>query len=343
VGNKTGWIIAGVLVLGVLGIIVKAIVFPSPTSPTSVTLKSDFMDEVTVAVPITTVIGALPAEPGNAGVNYRAAFDAFKANRDPIVNFLETEDIITKLAKGQEPPPVTVLSTLEEVRKHVLAGTAKRLEDFKYTMTCTDKKDFEVGYWYQGTFDLGNVVQCLHALVLYQYGQKQYAEAAKTETAMLVMGWHMANERARVHMTLTGLEIQIEALGGLTTVNRKWGEEHAAKNKAIDDYQSAVEVALVSLKERLPVFQAVSIEPGDILNVAENHKDRAIRVQGILFLGRLRHEVPGNRGDMRATRRLIDHYISDGDEYEAAAAKAAKDMTKEQWENLSTRLGRMEQ
>ena len=45
---------------------------------------------------------------------------------------------------------------------------------------------------------------------------------------------------------------------------------------------------------------------------------------------------------MRYNRKLIDRYEDSDDKFEAAAAKAAREMTKEQWENLSTRVRRMD-
>ena len=351
-GNKTGWIVAGVLVLGVIGIIMKEVFFPSPSSPTSVTLRAEFMDKVDVGVSIATVVGAEPTGAGNAGTDYRAAFDVFKANKEDIVAFLEVDDVVRKLRDAKISPSSKVLSALEAIGRHVAAGAQKA--KFEYTLVCTDKKDFEVGYWYQGAFDLGNnVAECMGTLVNYQFGKKQYEQAAQTEKDLMVMGWHMANEGARLHMTLSGLEIQQEALGGLTAVYPKLPGDCQSKIKAVNEYKSAVGEAMAAYSDRRDVLRGETnisadgtvrsrIEPGDILNIAENHKDRAIRVQGILFLGRLRYEA-SDRGDRRYTQKLIDDYADSKDKFEAAAAEAARQMTEEQWKNLSTRHLRMEQ
>lgn len=343
-GNKTGWIIAGFLILAVLGIIIMIVFFPSPTPPTSVTRKRDFMDAVEVEMPVTTVIGAAPSAGGNSGDDYRAAFGVYKTNETAIKAFFEKlyddEQVGIDLSKGRISPPPDVVSALESIGSHVRAGAGKA--NFEYVFTHTDKKDFDVGYFYQGTFDLGRVSDCMDVLVNYLLGKKQYAQAAQAEKDLLMMGWHMANERVRLHMTLAGLDIQVGALAGLSDVYVNWGDEHRDKIRAINEYKDAVNYTRAVTNEKLEVFQASSIEPGDIFNIIEKHKDRAFRVQGLLFLGRLRYEVAGSRGDMRYTSKLIDRYAGGKDEYEAAAAKAARAMTKEQWQNLSTRLRRMD-
>jgi hypothetical protein len=68
--------------------------------------------------------------------------------------------------------------------------------------------------------------------------------------------------------------------------------------------------------------------PGDVFNLAANHADRAIRVEAIVVLGIIRHGQIG-RGDQRTVRKLIDKYLESSDELEAAAAKAAHEMTQE--------------
>ena len=65
-------------------------------------------------------------------------------------------------------------------------------------------------------------------------------------------------------------------------------------------------------------------------------------MQAVLFLGRLRYEMGGSRRDMRYVRELIDYYAAGSDRFEAAAAKAARDLTEEQWKNLAARLQRMD-
>lgn len=339
-GSKTGWIIAAGLVVAVVGIITKAIFFPAPTSPTSVTLQSEFMSKVETTLPVTMVIGDAPSDGGNAGDDYRAALEVFEANRDALETFLDKEGLKTDLAKGRLTPPVDVLSALEKIGAHVAAGARKM--NFEYSLTHTKKKDFDVGYYYQGAYDMGKVSECASILAIYQFGLKQYDQAARTEKDLVVMGWHMTNERVRLHMTLFGFLVQLEAIRGLRTVYIYSRGEHEDQIKAINAYKGALIVAKGAYDDKLPVFQAKSIEPGDILNIAENHEDRAVRIQGILFLGRLRHEVGGSRGDMRATYKLLDHYRAEGDLYEAAAAKAAREMTKEQWDDLSTRRRRMD-
>ena len=342
-GNKTGWIVGGGIVLIVLAVVTKLVFFPAPTQPTSVTRAKEFMASLPIDTPIATITDSTPSGEGNAGDDYKAAFDAFKGARKAIEAFekkIAEKESRTQFIRGELAPPDDVLGALKTMASHLAAGARKG--SFEYAFTHTPEA-FEVGYFYQGALDLIKISRAMTTLMLYHFGRKEWNDAVAVQKNLIVMGWHMAREDVRLHMTEVGLDIQNAAAGGLADIYRNWGQEDHAKDiQVAASYQQAVNAAKRPLTTRLRVFRSLKLKSGDILNIAENHKSRAFRVQAILWLGRLRFEVGGRRGDMRITNKLLDTYASGRDPFEAAAAKAASDFTENDWKTLTQRPKRLD-
>jgi len=339
VGNKTGWIIAGVIVLAILGIVVKVWLFPSPSRPTSTTLKKGFMDELVVDASLALVTGAVPAGSGNAGDDYKAAFDAYTRNKALLEEFdkeLGRNNGEVRLTSGKLTPPADVLDALKEIAGHVEAGAQKG--SFEYLFTHTPKS-FEVGYKCAGVVDMLVVYNAVLRLVWYHWGLKEYDKIAELQKNLIVMGAHMAGEGARLHMTESGLSIQYAVANDLAGNYRNAGEAYSDKIAPLEKYGRAVNVALRRVNAINGLFKDTTLPVGDILNIADKHKDRAVRVQAILFLARVRFEVSGRRGDIRYANKLIDRYADSSDPFEAAAAGAADDLTEEGWKKLYEREG----
>lgn len=355
-GNKTGWIIAGIIVLGVLGIVAIVLLFPphSRPRPTSATLKEGFMDEMAIDASLALVTGAEPTGSGNAGDDYKAAFEARKQHEaalaafDKQLNRSEYDEKLnksvmgmTKLLKGELTPPADVLDALKVIAGHVQAGAGKG--NFDYTFKHTPKT-FEVGYQYVGTIEMQKVYIAMARLMWYHLGLKEYDKAIEIQEDLIVMGRHLANEGVRLHMTEMGLGIQSESAAALIDIYGRAAKEHKQAAKEYEDkipplkkYRRAVNVTQARVNSVKRLFSSRTIPVGDILHIADNHKDRAVRVQAILFLGRLRFEVAGRRGDIRETRKLIEQYADSSDPFEAAAAKAAADLTEDGWKGLYER------
>ena len=342
-GNKTGWIVGGVIVLIVLAVITKLVFFPSPTAPTSVTRAKEFMKALPVDTPIDTIAGSVPSAAGNGGDDYKAAFETFKGAREAIDAFHKTiaeSENRKQFVRGELAPPEPVLSALKTMASRLASGARKGAFEYSFTHT---PDEFEVGYFYQGALDLIKISRCMSTLMLYHFGRKEYPQAVALQRNLIVMGWHMANEDVRLHMTEVGLDIQNVAANGLVDIYRNWGEkDHAEEIQKVGSYQRAVNSAKRPLTAKMRLFRKLKIDSGDILNIAENHKSRAFRVQAILFLGRLRFEVSGRRDDMRYTDKLLDKYIDSSDPFEEAAARAARDFTEDDWKKLTLRPKRLD-
>ena len=68
-----------------------------------------------------------------------------------------------------------------------------------------------------------------------------------------------------------------------------------------------------------------------------NDEDLAWRVQGLLTSGLIRFTAMGSRGDKRRLKRLVDKYSGGDDPYLAAAAKAARDFTRKEFNVIGTK------
>lgn len=324
-GNKLGWVLAGVAVLGVTALVLVVVVFPPASAPTGATLRGGSLDLHLVGVSAAKVIGAVPAGKGNAGDDYRKAIDAHRKHAkliaEAIGKFGETPRVHPTL-----PPPA--LEALEQIASHVAAGAARKEMRFTFVHT---PATFEYGYFYRPTEDLERVAEPLSLLVYHYRAAKRYADAEKVLRDRFVMGWHMMNERSRTDLVTRGIAIQEQTISSLKTLYRERPGGHAAKIADLAEYATALrEVREHYFRKHLIFASANSIEPGDVFNIAVNDKDRAFRVQAILALGRLRF-VATRRGDVRRTKKLIERFLESDDPLERAAAVAARDLTPEEY------------
>jgi len=320
--SKLGWIVAGLLVVGLLTVIVVTVIIPSPSRPTSLTLKAGFLDLKEVKTPLSELIGSMPSGAGNAADNYVQA----------VAIAVQKEEEIGQVAR--EKKGAEGMAALKRIADLVSAGAAKASMEYTFTHT---PKSFEVGYRYQPAVDLQKVSGAMYVLATTQYEAKQFAAAEKVLKDMLVMGWHMIRERARVHMVRSGYGVQMDALEGLQSVYSAWGGAHAAKLNVIADYLSDVREILREYDQKQQICWTTKPSPGDIYHIVEKDQDRAWRVQGLMALGMLKFKAE-SRGDTRKVDELLNRYSNSSDPFEQAAARAAKALTLEEFRQLGTKF-----
>jgi hypothetical protein len=223
------------------------------------------------------------------------------------------------------------LALLGKVAAHVADAAAKKNMSFYFRLT---PKEIKRPYFaveadrFQELYDVLDVLVRHHVLV---GGEQEYPKAEKCLYHALVMGRHMVDERARFDIVSQGLVIQESACDTLIALYRMWKKPDRA------DAVKAYKGGLVEITRQYAALRGVvwgiaspwrCPHPGDVFNLAANHADRAIRVEAIVVLGIIRHGQIG-RGDQWIVRKLIDKYLKSEDELEAAAAKAADEMTQE--------------
>ena len=331
--NKIGWIVGFLLLAGIGGgIAMKLLVFPSQSVQSKETLEPGFSDLIEVDASPTSVLDAAPRAPGNAGDDYHKAVPLFRGLFKEIVR-LRRPEINVKITKGREVVPGKTLEVLRKIHAHVAAGAKKK--QMKYTFVHTPK-EFQVGFFYLPAADnLQGISESLEVLLWHHLGLQEHARAVAVLQDAYVLGLHMAGERARVDMVQRGLRIQERALMGLDGVYSSWDQaKYAQKLRLIRKQVIAVQAARSRYSRKREIVWSTKPNPGDLYFIVANDKDPAFRVQALLALGVVRFTHADHRGDMKRTRELLDQYAASSNPLEAAAAKAAKNMTEEDFNDI---------
>ena len=328
-GKTLSWVLAGIFGAFALTMIVKYAFFPPPTSP-SRTGRAGMLSFRKIEEPLALVTGAEPAAAGDAGGDYRLAMDVYRENTqaiDEMIGHARDGD----LAGGEYRYTPEQLAILGKVAAHVADAAAKRKMSFYFRLTPKEIKRpyfaFEADR-FQELYDVLDVLAMHH---VFTGGEPEYADAEKCLSHALVMGRHMVDERARFDIVNQGLIIQETVCDTLIALYRRWKKPDRV------DAVKAYKGGLLEITGQYAALQGViwGVElpwrcphPGDVFNLAANHEDRAVRVEAIVVLGVVRHGQI-KRGDQRIVRKLINQKLTSSDEIEAAAAKAANEMTQE--------------
>ena len=325
--TKFGWIAAGLFALAIGGFILKQTVFPSPTRPSITTRRTGFMDRIEVDASITDILGALPTGGGNAGDDYHQAVTIYLAAKQAI------EDAIIDLGKGADTGHEDALAALNGMYGHISSGAKKK--EMKYLLVHAPK-ELRVGRKLPEIETLSEVAACMDLLAFYNLANNRLRQAEAIYKDLMIMGWHMAAARSHYHMVTTGFGIQRMGAQGLQSVYRTMGGSFKQRVEALEEYRSAARETGYAYTEKLDLLWKTKPHPGDVFNIAENDKDRAWRVQGVLAMGILRYTT-GRRGDTKYNTRLLEEFAKDKDPLLAAAAKAARELTEPEFNLLGTR------
>lgn len=337
IASKAGWIVAGFFGVIVLVAVAYFIIYPPSSGRTPATSNLEILKIKRVGISPTVVLGSVPAAPGNAATDYNGAVMAMEAGLDVIGKYIGEDD---DLDDDDDPKsrwniPPKAMTVLEEIASHVQAGAQKG--DMNYTFVYTPKK-FEVSYFCKAANDLEKLSSALDTLAATYMRQKKYAEADSVLKAEFAMGWHMAKEGIRADMGVCGLRVQNMALSGLRGLYLEWAGEHTKLIKGIGDYRDSVRRVQQDHREKLKIVWNTKPSPGDVFYIIENDEDRAWRVQGLLTLGLIRFTAMGSRGDTRRIEQLMKKYSGGNDPYLAAAVKAAQNFTKEDFNQIGTKM-----
>ncbi len=322
-GSKLGWIAAGTLVVGLLVVIIMKVVIPSPSRPSLATRKEGFMDLKKVSIPVGDIIGAKPGGAGNAADDYIQALAVARHRaheQAPVA--------------GRESTP-TRMAALRKIASLVAAGADKATAEYTFTHT---PRTFEVGYRFKPAVGLQAVPGAMFILARELHESKKYAQAETVLFNMFVMGWHLSEERANLYVVRTGFGIQMDALGGLQSVYRDWGPEHGEKMARVAAYMNEIITIQRDFSEKQRILWSTDPKPGDVFHIIEKDQDRTWRVQAILSLGIVKFRHEDRRGDMRQMNKLLERFSSSSDPFEAAAAKAVKNLTREEFRSLGTKF-----
>ena len=328
-GKWLPWVLAGIAGAFVLTMVVKFGFFPSPTRA-SLTGREGMLRFQRLEESLAVVIGSEPAGAGDAGGDYKLAMDVYRENMQAIDEMI-THAREGDVAGGEYRYTPDQLALLSKVAAHVADAAAKKKMSFYFRLS---PKEIKRPYYaveadrFHDLYDILDVLAMHHALVA---GEQAYPKAEKCLFHALVMGRHMVDERARLDIVERGLFIQESTCKTLISLYRLW--KQPARSAKVKIYRGGLlEITSKYTDLRGALWGIESPwrcpHPGDVINLAGNHRDRAVRVEAIIVLGIVKHGQIG-RGDQRIVRKLINQYLKSKDEVEAAAAKAAHEMTQE--------------
>ncbi len=338
-GNKSGWIVGGILLAGVLIFLMFFVFSPLPSAP-YLTNEPGFMELKVPQTPLDAIISAVPTGPGNAADDYAKALTFYKQN---VADIDKTADIapFNAATASSDPwanPDFKACRTLADL----VAAGAKKAE-MRYTFVMTPQKlkpYFQLGF----ARDLYQISLGSSQCYMVHMERKEYAQAEKRMQDMFILGWHMFNERALADMSMQGLDIMVVAVQRLEELYNIWPEAPKDRMRSLKEYESE----LLSIREydrqkkrllwdSLPSNLSKSGDqfyPGDVLRMAESEEDHAWKVQAVLTLGAMKFRCVNSRGNIKKTFSLIQRYLRSDDPLLKAAAECANELTIEQYQSL---------
>ena len=331
-GNRLGWIIGLIFGLGVLGIgsLLVWSHYRTPTKPTRATTAVGRLSQQAPSVPVTAVLPAAPTGSGDAGDDYQKAFQAYVDNRAEIQRV--TSRLGDLVAERFIPTPAD-LKILQPVTDALAAAAAQ--EKMTYSFRLTPKKiDISFDALEAGRFQ---DILDIPLFLFHHYrieGKDSDPKAEKTLQVMFTIGWHMMNERARFLVVRRGFGIQKLACEGLERLYGLWGKPERAK--AVKEYHQALQsVSGVYRGLNNKVFRRIAGDigirgphPGDVINLAENHADPAVRCQATAMLGVVKMTCV-TKGDKYTVAKLIEEKLHSDNPIIAEAARVAKAFDRE--------------
>ena len=329
-GNKLGWILAAVLVGGLIVVIVLTVAFPGHSRPKA-TLKEGMLDLQKVEMPISEIVGSEPDGDGNAADNYANAATLAVEEKVAVTNALKTIRDAKGAAAEIDPG---ALETLRKIDRHVAAGARKKKMQYLFVYT---PKTLEVHIRVEELARLAEVAGAMNVLGQYYICQKKFADADQVYKHLMVMGWHMINERSHIHMVNMGMGFQRMAWQGLWDSSNAQGHKDKKHLETLQRYETKLITLVDFYIQKQKIVWNTRPHPGDIFNVIENDKDRAWRVQAVLALGLIKFSA-GEGGDQDYIKELLEDLVDDEDPIVSAAAKAAKNLTAAEYRKIGVRM-----
>jgi hypothetical protein len=192
----------------------------------------------------------------------------------------------------------------------------------------------KVAVTYPPARELRSVAEAVDLLRAYRQGRRDYPVARGLLHDTFMLGWHMVTERACVDMVRTGSQIQARSLDRLRELYALWQPpDHAERVKAMREYAGRLGRCRAHHTNKLRLLWRTQPEPGDVFNVVRNDRDPAWRIQGLLALGIVRFTAASG-GDVRCAQTLIAEHVDSAERLEAAAARAARDLTAAEFRRL---------
>jgi len=310
VGYKVGWILSGIVIVGVCGVLVKMLMFPSEPEPSG-EVKFEDLKFKKPSVEISEILGSTPSGGGNAADNYVKAMEVYANNRDQINAMVTDFDTGDKRSLSTEE-----LNLCEKIRSHVRAGAMKKEMNYILEHTPKTLKPSVPGY-----IELIGVRDALlSCLFRHNYNVKDFENCKVIAGEVMTMGWHLMSERSRGLIVMAGAQIQLDSAQFLSLVHAEQ-EKHDLANLC-SRYQDEMRGLYANFNKKMEVLRSANPDAGDVFLIIRRDEDRTWRVEGIYSLLFLRYRKRKSRGTVRAIDSLLNSYRGDSDPLVAAAVES---------------------
>lgn len=342
-GNRLGWMISGVLALGMscgLWILANP---PSASDPVDSAVFREAMKPIVLKVPPDKVV-APGTHDGDAGKLYREAMDEVKAHHKLYEDYLENHDKF-KREHGREDPAVLLVAVARIL-------TARDCKNCNGIFSADPAQLISYANSHPALDDLAMAGK-ICVLVGMRLNPKdpdkgikpQPEKALKLWEAAFVLGVHLYDER----LTAKELEAGNSLLHDAAPLLKRYWAKDAAKADEIGQFVAEqiryeqvlanayhILSALDESKPTDPEKRILGDYAGNIIQLAASPEaDPMFRVEALLHIGRYQF-ASLNKGDQAAGHRVVKKILDDASSPPSvkAAANAAQNLTKEDFDKL---------
>jgi hypothetical protein len=343
-GNLTGWTISAALAVAILSFAAWIHQLGEPSDPVAIPrlvngrpIGSPLSADVTLSairLPIDPDTVVRPPGSGDAGPLLEAALDAFRqpATNEAYRQFLSRRRTLDDFDRLPRLPIDKLVEAGEARSIRWLAADPARVINYD-----TDARE--------DLRDLQQLAAAAIALANYKLlipeGQATMRDpdgARRIFQAVFVLGARLAEERVVYDQFNVGLELIAQATSGLLKLGEAGGSlELVGRLRQFDEQRTRYVNEQV-----LPVWRVISsadaevIErhAGNLFETARASQERMWRVESILKLGRMRYDASRAANQAYAERVLRELAEDTSDPALAAAVKAARELTVEQFRRI---------
>jgi hypothetical protein len=334
VSNRLGWIVAGGLVVVLAPVVLLIWLWPgSPAPPSPATTGPGRLDRIDVPTSLWELVNR-PTGSGLAADDYnKAVVEYFDSDRYRDLRRMSDAQQLA-IAPGKFP---------YKVWRFVLAGSAKRQMSY-FSQYVSPTLAMKPSYQEmaepaeEGKPPIPHLVAfSAVARAALLYGRtcerhKEVREAERVYKAVLIFGWHVTEDRARLWGFQVGLGILKTAGERLEEFYKARGDKGRADkvSKFLGDLNQTIDRVATKANETLFRLDKTGHLPvGDLLNLAAHDADPMWRIEAIRQLGLARAAM--GRGGPKADRQAINKMLADlkinDDRMMRAAAELALGMT----------------
>lgn len=316
-GNWQGWTISAVLLV-LMGWMVWLIGQANALSaPSAFSRNVELFEVIALPVPPQSIVPMPRAE--DAAPLYRQAIAEYLGNRDRYDRFREK-------GRLEDVPLLSALRPIIEatdLSRCTLAETS--LSD---TITYQNEKP--------ALDALKVLADCAIRAALLSKATEP-AEAKRYYAAVFSLGAKLFGERVIARQMRLGLEMMATSSAGMKSLAQSEGD--LPRVAALEEFDRArTEFFKTRIEPVIKVLltidsNTIARHPGDYFYLAQKSPERLWRVEAILATGRLRYNigVDGRVGDQRGAMTVLRKLESDPDPVIRQAAKAASELTLEQY------------